>query len=126
MHRLCIALAFAIVMSACQPTGATPMATDTPSQFGGDGISPDLGEQPDGEEPRSSPSDRTACRDELGQASAERLVQRCIMVSPATHPPCNVVNPCAMIQGEIDRACGMYGPQEAKPEECRATTGAGD
>ena len=35
--------------------------------------------------------------------AAQRLVDRCIAVSPATHPPCNVANPCEMIQGEIDR-----------------------
>ena len=53
-----------------------------------------------------------------GEPVAARLVQRCIAVSPATHPPCNVANPCALIQGEIDRACEMYGPGEAKPGEC--------
>lgn len=60
------------------------------------------------------------CLSEVGKAAADRLVQRCVYVSPATHPPCNVANPCAMIQGEIDRSCAMYGPDEQKPAECAA------
>lgn len=61
-----------------------------------------------------------SCLNEIGAAASARLVQRCIAVSPATHPPCNAANPCAMIQGEIDRACEMYAPGEAKPAECGA------
>ena len=61
-----------------------------------------------------------SCLNDIGQAAAQRLVDRCIAVSPATHPPCNVANPCEMIQGEIDRSCDMYAPGEAKPAECSA------
>lgn len=63
--------------------------------------------------------DRT-CRDSIGEQASARLVQRCIAVSPATHPPCNADNICAMIQDEIDRSCAMYGPGETKPAECAA------
>lgn len=66
------------------------------------------------------PGDVQNCRDALGEAASKRLVERCIQVSPATHPPCNAANPCALIQGEIDRACAMYGPGETKPKECAA------
>ncbi|MGO4411036.1 MULTISPECIES: hypothetical protein [unclassified Brevundimonas] len=59
-----------------------------------------------------------SCLAETGEARSKRLVERCIKVSPATHPPCNSANPCAMIQDEIDRACAMYGPDETKPKEC--------
>ena len=65
----------------------------------------------------TSSSDGT-CISEIGQAASDRLVERCIMVSPATHPPCNAANSCQMIQGEIDRSCAMYGPEEKKPAEC--------
>ncbi|MDY6925178.1 MAG: hypothetical protein SWI22_14615 [Pseudomonadota bacterium] len=61
-----------------------------------------------------------SCLAEIGGEAAAKLVERCVMVSPATHPPCNVANPCAMIQGEIDRSCGQYGPDEAKPSQCGA------
>ena len=64
-------------------------------------------------------ADRT-CTDSIGAAAAVRLAERCTMVSPASHPPCNPANACAIIQDEIDRACGQYGPSETKPEECTA------
>ena len=60
------------------------------------------------------------CLSEIGKAASDRLVERCIMVSPATHPPCNTANTCQMIQDEIDRSCAMYGPEEKKPAECAA------
>lgn len=66
------------------------------------------------------PAAPQACTDDIGAAAAQRLVQRCIAVSPATRPPCNVANPCAMIEGEIDRSCEMYAPGEARPAECAA------
>lgn len=59
-----------------------------------------------------------SCLNDVGEAAAQRLVDRCIAVSPATRPPCNVANPCEMIQGEIDRSCDQYAPGEAKPSEC--------
>ena len=61
-----------------------------------------------------------ACSADIGAAASAKLVQRCIAVSPATHPPCNAQNECALIQGEIDRSCAMYGPNETKPAECSA------
>ncbi len=60
------------------------------------------------------------CLSEIGKAASDRLVKRCIMVSPATHPPCNAANSCQIIQSEIDRSCAMYGPDEKKPAECTA------
>ncbi len=61
-----------------------------------------------------------SCLNDIGAEAAQRLVDRCIAVSPATHPPCNVANPCEMIQGEIDRSCEVYAPGEAKPSQCEA------
>ncbi|MCH4268897.1 MAG: hypothetical protein LKF80_10895 [Brevundimonas sp.] len=61
-----------------------------------------------------------SCLAEIGEARSKRLVERCIAVSPATRPPCNSTNPCILIQGEIDRSCAMYGPDEKKPKECAA------
>ena len=71
-------------------------------------------------EPAAPVGDPGSCLAEVGEARSKRLVERCIQVSPATHPPCNNANPCAMIQGEIDRSCAMYGPDETKPKECAA------
>lgn len=61
-----------------------------------------------------------SCLNDIGAEAAQRLVDRCVAVSPATRPPCNVANPCELIQGEIDRSCAMYAPGEAKPSECAA------
>ena len=61
-----------------------------------------------------------SCSADIGAAASAKLVERCIAVSPATHPPCNAQNECALIQGEIDRSCAMYGPNETKPAECSA------
>ena len=68
----------------------------------------------------SAGAEAGSCLSEIGAARSARLVQRCIAVSPATRPPCNAANPCEMIQGEIDRSCAMYGPEETKPAECAA------
>lgn len=62
------------------------------------------------------------CRAEIGETAAQRLAERCRMVSPATHPPCNVANSCQMIQGEIDRSCALWDKDtsQPKPKECTA------
>ena len=80
---------------------------------------------PEPEAPAATPAvtpvgEPGSCLAEIGEARAKRLVERCIAVSPATRPPCNSANPCDMIQGEIDRSCAMYGPDEKKPKECAA------
>ena len=78
---------------------------------------------PDGYDLRASVSSYVegasrSCETEIGLVAAQRLVQRCIAVSPATHPPCNVQNNCDMIQAEIDRNCQ---PGDAPlAAECRA------
>ena len=42
--------------------------------------------------------------DEIGTKAAKKLVQRCLNVSPATHPPCNAHNTCDVIRKEISRS----------------------
>jgi hypothetical protein len=66
------------------------------------------------------PTPVKTCAEDIGAAASAKLVQRCIAVSPATHPPCNAQNECTLIQGEIDRSCAMYKPGETKPAECTA------
>ena len=48
-----------------------------------------------------------SCDQSIGAAQAHRLVDRCLTVSPATHPPCNAANDCALIQDEIRRGCAL-------------------
>ncbi|WP_396594877.1 hypothetical protein [Brevundimonas sp. R86498] len=118
-----LALMMAMALSACgspeTPPATEPAATaveqtpvmpdDAPPQEEGVGVAQDTGGTEGG-----------SCTDSVGSAAAIRLAERCTMVSPASHPPCNPDNPCALIQDEIDRACGQYGPDEAKPAECAA------
>ena len=124
MRRTVLALmAVAALVAGCQQPADAPAADAAPAA----GPPPEMpADAPPQEEvdPAEIAAAATAapgsCAAELGQAAAARLVERCIAVSPATHPPCNTANPCAMIQGEIDRACEMYGPGEARPAECGA------
>ena len=50
-----------------------------------------------------------SCLQEVGADDAQMYVDQCLEVSPATHPPCNVDNPCQMIWDELSRGCAMLG-----------------
>lgn len=63
-----------------------------------------------------APSPREGCAGEIGLQAAQRLANQCREVSPATRPPCNVVNSCAMIREEITRGCSMLGADA--PDSC--------
>jgi hypothetical protein len=55
-------------------------------------------------------ADRTllSCAADIGGAAADRLAKTCRNVSPATRPPCNVANSCAIMQDEIARSCALF------------------
>ena len=122
MRRAVLALAAVFALAACQqpadapaaevasePAPAAVMPADAPPQ---EEVDDDLAAAPTG--------DTGSCLAEIGVEASDRLVRRCIAVSPATHPPCNAANPCAMVQGEIDRACAMYDASGTRPAECGA------
>ena len=46
-----------------------------------------------------------SCRQTAGPQRAQTMVQQCIKVSQATHPPCNADNPCDAIVDEIKHGC---------------------
>ena len=123
MRRTVIALlAVTALVSACERPAETPEAEPAAAAAPAPEMPADAPPQEEVDpavalEPVGAP---VSCLNDIGQAAAQRLVDRCIAVSPATHPPCNVANPCEMIQGEIDRSCEMYAPGEAKPAECAA------
>ena len=52
-------------------------------------------------------SGSASCLQEIGEERATRLVDQCLEISPATHPPCNSQNPCTLIVNEIKRACTL-------------------
>ncbi|MFN3817045.1 hypothetical protein [Brevundimonas sp.] len=97
-------------------------------------ISPSAGETPAAPAPTPEPTPPASpptpgllpgteigsCAGERGQAAAQALVDRCIQVSPATRPPCNTANPCAMIQAEIDRSCALWEDDDNVPAACAA------
>ena len=56
------------------------------------------------------------CAEEAGPARAERMARACRQLSPATRPPCNVANRCALVLDEILRSCAMWRPGEFPPK----------
>jgi hypothetical protein len=48
-----------------------------------------------------------SCLQSAGAVKANRLVNECLQVSPATHPPCNAQNACSLIVSEIRRGCSL-------------------
>lgn len=126
MRDLWLAAALIVPLAACNPasppsdpTSAPVVPPTTPAsasvamttavQSANSSLSPDG-------QPLEAP---LSCLDERGPQLAGVLVQRCLAVSPATRPPCNDANPCAMIEDEIKRGCDFFGPDE-KPAECSA------
>jgi hypothetical protein len=59
-----------------------------------------------------------SCETEIGSTPSRQFAQQCRRVSPATHPPCNVANSCAMIRSEIARGCAMMGQEAADDPAC--------
>jgi hypothetical protein len=54
-------------------------------------------------------STKGTCLNAVGVTRSRQLVNECLQVSPATHPPCNAQNACSMIVEEIKRGCGLIG-----------------
>ena len=46
-----------------------------------------------------------SCRQAAGAQRSHVMVNRCIKVTQAMHPPCNADNPCDYIVGEIKHGC---------------------
>ena len=122
----CAAPIMALALSACgSPSDDAAPADTAPDEAAAPMMptdAPPQEEAPAEVTPATEPehlgaADRT-CRDTIGEAASARLVQRCIAVSPATHPPCNADNACALIQDEIDRACTLFA--DDPPAECKA------
>jgi len=57
-----------------------------------------------------------SCAQEIGQTPAQALAKTCRALSPATRPPCNAANSCALMQDEIARSCALFGDGEAAKE----------
>jgi hypothetical protein len=64
----------------------------------------------------ASGDQNTACIQAVGAERSKKLVDECLQVSPATHPPCNSQNSCQLIIDEIKRSCSLLG--QSKPGFC--------
>ena len=64
----------------------------------------------------AAPAIEESCEKAIGKKEAKKLVDECLQVSPATHPPCNAANSCALIKDEIKRSCDLIG--KGAPEFC--------
>lgn len=112
--------AVSVLFSAC--SGSPPSQADSsePITPGTAASSPDTG----GIAPQSvsktasAPAGPISCAADIGEAAAARLAEQCRAVSPATRPPCNVANSCAMIRNEVARGCAIIGEDAAKTEGC--------
>ena len=118
----CAAPLMALALTACQPSSDDAASTEPAAEAAAAPTmpvdAPPQEEAPAEATPAAGPVTPGSCRSEIGEAASARLVERCIAVSPATHPPCNADNDCATIQGEIDRACTLFA--DDPPAECKA------
>jgi len=60
-----------------------------------------------------------SCASQLGRQRAELLARQCRLVSPATRPPCNAANSCALVVGEMERGCAMLEGESYQPAFCK-------
>ena len=61
------------------------------------------------------------CAKEIGNKNSQILVNWCLQVTPATHPPCNAQNSCNLIVSEIQRGCQLLSGDKSKPYYCLLT-----
>jgi len=59
-----------------------------------------------------------SCSADIGPTAADKRAKICRNVSPATRPPCNVANSCAMIEDEIARSCALFDGKGAPMDGC--------
>lgn len=62
----------------------------------------------------TTPTNNATCTDEVGPDRSKQLVEQCLQVSPATHPPCNAQNSCQLIIDEIKRSCALLAANAPK------------
>src|SRR5262245_18107579 len=58
-----------------------------------------------------------SCVKSVGKSRAQRLVNQCVSVTTATHPPCNVEFDCSSLLAHTVQMCGSLGAQA--PAFCR-------
>ncbi|KMM73890.1 hypothetical protein ACP93_19475 [Xanthomonas sp. NCPPB 1128] len=120
-------MAAAFALSGCgregAPAPATPKDGDTPAAAAAP--NPASAATPAPAQPPATTAESTSaaveplsCTDQIGADAAAARVATCRAVSPATHPPCNAANSCAMIDDEIARSCALLGRDAATTAGC--------
>ncbi|MGE7206610.1 hypothetical protein ACQKJZ_13125 [Sphingomonas sp. NPDC019816] len=98
--------------------GPTPAASATPSPGASDTQPPEAAATAQPISRPAEPQGVLSCAADRGKAAADRLVKICTSVSPATHPPCNAANSCAIIEDEIARGCALLGDEAKTTPGC--------
>ncbi|MBB4616251.1 hypothetical protein [Sphingomonas abaci] len=114
--RLSLGMALAGALAGCgpsAPSGETARATAATS-------SPTPRPRPTATSVALARSGILSCADDIGEAAAAKRVAICRNVSPATHPPCNAANSCALIDDEIARACALFDGDGPPMQGCGA------
>lgn len=119
-------LAVSVVLAGCGPTPSEHADRNRSDAVAPVTASASVPELPAPNAPSGSPPTRStqSCRDEIGPAAAGRLAAQCRAASPATRPPCNVANSCAMIRDEIERSCKLFADTDPLPADLCPTQGA--
>ena len=140
-HRPTLSLLSSLALAACGGSPATNQAAAVDTAMAGNRSAPLPTASPAAPVPAAStpissstlpaatptptpaaPAGRpTVCSAEIGRSAAEALARQCRRVSPATRPPCNAANSCAIIRDEIARGCALLGDYAAGNEDCPAS-----
>jgi hypothetical protein len=110
-------------VSACQPTGQPTDNTSTIVQGENEDVlsgsangASDITHDSAVDRPVLA---RRSCAVDIGAVAAANHVKMCRNVSPASHPPCNAENSCAMIEEEIARSCALFDGKGAPMAACQ-------
>ncbi|KMS59618.1 hypothetical protein V474_10495 [Novosphingobium barchaimii LL02] len=122
---------FALVASGCGDSGEqpAPAPSSKSAELSGDAATSELAspssssslavqEKPATAIQAPSSSAPLSCAADIGESAARKLVAQCRAVSPATRPPCNAENSCAMIRNEVARGCAILGEDFVKTPAC--------
>ncbi|WP_156842363.1 hypothetical protein [Novosphingobium aquimarinum] len=127
-----LATILALALSACGGEAPTDTATETPdtAMMASEAADPagiasteasaiDAAATTPAEDGQPAARETLTCSSQRGEGTAWQLARTCREVSPATHPPCNPLNSCAMIEGEIARSCAVFDDGEGLlPDAC--------
>jgi hypothetical protein len=127
-----LALVLALALTACSGKTASDAASETPdtAMMASESLdsavlaanapeASDATASPPAEDALPAARETLTCSSQRGEGTAWQLARTCREVSPATHPPCNPLNSCAMIEGEIARSCAVFDDGERLlPDAC--------